>query len=58
MEAQLLDEIDRMAIIYGQLEEQGSKKVFLDDYKQDYKAKLLLEVNRSPEKKKKKVQIN
>ncbi|CAO3631846.1 unnamed protein product [Cunninghamella blakesleeana] len=43
METQLLDEIDRMAIIYGQLEEQGSKNVFLDDYKQEYKAKLLLE---------------
>ncbi|CAO3630534.1 unnamed protein product [Cunninghamella echinulata] len=42
-ESQLLDEIDRMATVYGQLEEQGSKKVFLDDYKQDYKAKLLLE---------------
>ncbi|KAI8097692.1 uncharacterized protein BX664DRAFT_84831 [Halteromyces radiatus] len=42
-ETRLLEEIDRMASIYGRLEEQRSKKVFDDDYKQDHKLKLLAE---------------
>ncbi|CAO3589081.1 unnamed protein product [Absidia cylindrospora] len=42
-ETQLLDEIDRMASIYGRLEEQRSKKVFDEEYKPEYRSKLMAE---------------
>ncbi|KAI8337955.1 hypothetical protein BC941DRAFT_424165 [Chlamydoabsidia padenii] len=42
-ESQLLNEIDRMASIYGRLEEQRSKKVFEEDYKPEHRLKLVAE---------------
>jgi hypothetical protein len=40
----LLNEIDRMASIYGRLEEQRSKKVFDEEYKPEHRLKLMAEV--------------